>query len=257
MKKTKDGGVVAVSGGFDPIHIGHVRMFKNAKKLGKKLVVILNNDNWLMTKKGFVFMTQNERKEILLETGLVDKVVITSHTENDPDRSVNRELAAVKPAIFANGGDRGRDNTPEMELCKKLGIEMVFSVGKGGKMQSSSWLTDKTSMQGIKVERPWGKMVTHVTAANYWVKTITVKPNEELSLQSHTGRDELWVCVTGTVIAEIGSEKKKLREGDFIFVAKGTKHRLSSKEGGAIVEVALGNCREEDIIRYEDKYGRT
>lgn len=143
MKNTKNDGLVAVSGGFDPIHIGHVRMFKEAKKLGKKLVVILNNDNWLMDKKGFVFMDQGERKEILLETGLVDKVVITRHTKDDPDRSVNRELATLKPAIFANGGDRGRENTPEMELCNKLGIKLVFNVGKGGKVQSSSWLTDK------------------------------------------------------------------------------------------------------------------
>ncbi len=256
-KSGKDSGIVAVSGGFDPIHIGHVRMFKEAKKLGKKLVVILNNDNWLLTKKGFVFMDQNERKEILLETGLVDKVVITSHKKDDPDRSVNRELAAVKPAIFANGGDRGRENTPEMDLCNKLGIKLVFNVGKGGKVQSSSWLINKTSMHGVSAERPWGKMTTHADGKNFWLKTITVKSHESLSLQSHKNRSEFWVCVSGSVIAEVGSETKNLREGDSITIAKGTKHRLSSEEGGTIVEVAIGDCDEEDIVRFEDKYGRT
>lgn len=254
MKKVH--GLVAVSGGFDPIHIGHVRMFKDAKKLGKKLVVILNNDNWLKTKKGFVFMNQSERKEILLETGLVDKVVITNHTEHDLDPSVKRELSALKPDIFANGGDRGRTNTPEMELCEELGIKMVFGIGKGGKVQSSSWLTNKTSMQGITVERPWGKMTTHASGTNYWLKTITVKPHEALSLQSHTGRSEFWVCVKGTVNAEVNGVTRKLAEGDSIEVAKGMKHRLSSKEGGTIVEVAVGHCDEEDIVRFEDKYGR-
>lgn len=256
MKKIKNSKIVAVSGGFDPLHIGHVRMFKAARGLGKKLVVILNNDNWLLNKKDFVFMNQNERKEILLETGLVDKVVITSHVKNDSDNSVSRELKAVMPAIFANGGDRGRTNTPEMELCKKLGIEMVFGVGKGGKVQSSSWLTNKTSTQGIKLERPWGKMIMHVMGKNYWVKTITVKPKESLSLQSHKERAEFWVCIKGKIIAEVGTVKKELREGDSIMVEKQQKHRLSSKEGGTIVEVAVGNCDEDDIVRYEDKYGR-
>ena len=145
--------VVAVSGGFDPIHVGHIRHFIDAKKLGDKLVVILNNDNWLLSKKGFVFMDQTERKEILLETELVDKVVITSHKKDDPDRSVNKELAALRPDIFANGGDRGITNTPEMELCNKLGIKLVFNVGKGGKVQSSSWLTNKVITADKKTKK--------------------------------------------------------------------------------------------------------
>jgi D-beta-D-heptose 7-phosphate kinase/D-beta-D-heptose 1-phosphate adenosyltransferase len=89
--------VVAVSGGFDPLHIGHVRMFEAAKKLGDRLVVILNNDAWLRTKKGFVFMPQKERKEIIEALAAVDKVVITKHSRSDTDRSVTRELRKVRP----------------------------------------------------------------------------------------------------------------------------------------------------------------
>mgnify|MGYP000853068210 CR=1 FL=1 len=141
-KNKKKEIVVAVSGGFDPIHIGHVRMFKEAKALGDKLVVILNNDNWLKKKKGFVFMPQKERKEIIENIKWVDKVVLTTHKPNPENMSVDNALKRIKPDIFANGGDRKIGNTPELLVCKKYGIKMVFNVGKGGKVQSSSWLLE-------------------------------------------------------------------------------------------------------------------
>lgn len=131
---------VAVSGGFDPIHIGHVRMFEEAKKLGDRLVVILNNDNWLQKKKGYVFMKEEERAEIIRALRCVDEVMLTLHPENPEDMSVCVELRALKPDIFANGGDRKSDNTPEVIVCKEIGCELVFEIGRGGKVQSSSWL---------------------------------------------------------------------------------------------------------------------
>jgi D-beta-D-heptose 7-phosphate kinase/D-beta-D-heptose 1-phosphate adenosyltransferase len=137
--------VVAVSGGFDPLHIGHIRMFEEARKLGDKLVVILNNDAWLADKKGRPFMPQEERKEILHALRWVDEVVFTYHAPGEyfKDRSVCRALRAVHPDIFANGGDRKPDGdpVPEVALCEELGIEVVYNVGHGGKVQSSSWLT--------------------------------------------------------------------------------------------------------------------
>jgi len=131
---------VAVSGGWDPVHIGHVRLFKEARKLGDELVVILNNDNWLTKKKGFVFMSQQERKEIMEEFSAVDRVVISQHPFNPEDMSVVRDLKKVRPDVFANGGDRFKKNIPEVAACKEIGCEMVFNVGQGGKVQSSSWL---------------------------------------------------------------------------------------------------------------------
>jgi D-beta-D-heptose 7-phosphate kinase/D-beta-D-heptose 1-phosphate adenosyltransferase len=132
--------VVAVSGGFDPIHPGHIRMFKEARKLGTELVVILNNDNWLMQKKGFVFMPEKERKEVIEALRVVDRVVLTRHPKKSKDMSVNEALLRVKPDIFANGGDRTKINIPEVPVCDKIGCNMVFGIGKGGKIQSSSWL---------------------------------------------------------------------------------------------------------------------
>ncbi len=132
--------VVAVSGGFDPVHIGHVRMIQKAKKLGDKLIVILNNDNWLRKKKGYVFMSEHERKEIIKAIKGVDDVVVTSHPKNSADRSICTELRKIKPDVFANGGDRVKSNIPEVAVCEEIGCRMVFGVGKGGKVQSSSWL---------------------------------------------------------------------------------------------------------------------
>lgn len=137
--KNRKKTVVAVSGGFDPVHIGHVRMFQKAKKLGDELVVILNNDNWLRKKKGFVFMPQNERKEVLAALASVHRVVLTGHRPNPKDMSVNAELKKIRPHIFANGGDKSHKNIPEAPVCKKIGCKMISNVG-GGKIQSSSWL---------------------------------------------------------------------------------------------------------------------
>ncbi len=115
-------------------------MFKEAKRLGNKLVVILNNDNWLRRKKGFVFMPAKERKELIEALSFVDGVVLTGHPKNPKDMSVSKELRALKPDIFANGGDRTSGNIPEVPVCKSIRCEMVFKLGRGGKVQSSSWL---------------------------------------------------------------------------------------------------------------------
>lgn len=134
---------IAVSGGFDPLHIGHVRYLQEARALGNRLVVILNNDFWLFLKKGFVFMPQDERKEILLALSCVDDVVVSFHTGTSTDMSVCAELCSLKPDVFANGGDRLSDTVPEVACCEELGIEMEFGVGHGGKVQSSSALVER------------------------------------------------------------------------------------------------------------------
>lgn len=132
--------IVMVSGGFDPVHIGHIRLFQEAKKLGDELVVLLNNDNWLRLKKGYVFMPEHERKEIIEAFGVVDRVVISSHKENTTDISVVEDIRILRPHIFAKGGDRTYANIPEVPICEELGCEMVFNLGEGGKVQSSSEL---------------------------------------------------------------------------------------------------------------------
>ncbi|KKT81307.1 MAG: hypothetical protein A3B99_03980 [Candidatus Yanofskybacteria bacterium RIFCSPHIGHO2_02_FULL_44_12b] len=144
MNKNKKKIVVAISGGMDPIHIGHIRLIQEARRLGDKLVVILNNDNWLKKKKRHIFMHQKERKEVLESIEGVDQVVLTSHPRNPKDMSVSRELLKIKPDIFANGGDRkGENDIPEVGVCNRIGCTMAFNVGRGGKIQSSSWLLSR------------------------------------------------------------------------------------------------------------------
>lgn len=144
-KKSKKPVVVMVSGGFDPIHHGHVRYFQAAKKLGDKLVVVINNDHWIRAKKGHGFMTAKDRAEIIKAFRDVDAVVISSHRQHTTDMSVCKEIRKILPDIFANGGDRFADNIPEFKLCNELGISMVFNVGHGGKVRSSSELLKRYS----------------------------------------------------------------------------------------------------------------
>jgi len=133
--------VVAVSGGFDPIHVGHLRLLKKASELGDKLVVILNNDNWIKAKKGYNFMSEEDRKEILEGFSCVNRVMVSFHDDHPKDMSVCAEIEALAPDIFANGGDRKSDNVPEIQLCKDLDIELVFGVG-GSKIRSSSTMVE-------------------------------------------------------------------------------------------------------------------
>ena len=129
---------VALSGGFDPIHVGHVRMIQAAAEMGD-VTVIANSDEWLMRKKGYVFMKYEERQEILNAIKGVYDVVKAS----DIDDTVCATLLFLMPDIFANGGDRKEGNVPEYSLCEDMGIEMKFSVGGDDKPQSSSWLIEK------------------------------------------------------------------------------------------------------------------
>jgi len=133
---------VMVSGGFDPIHVGHLRMFQEAAELGDKLIVVINNDNWLNAKKGYNFMEEGDRKEIIQAFECVDEAILTKHEPNCTDMSVCDMLDELRPDVFANGGDRKSDNIPEYKICEDLGIHMEFNVG-GGKIRSSSELVEK------------------------------------------------------------------------------------------------------------------
>lgn len=248
--------IVAVSGGFDPVHIGHIRMFEEARALGDELVVILNNDNWLRAKKGFVFMPEDERAEVLRALRVVDRVVITTHVPNDSDRSVIKALASVVPDIFANGGDRKNENDiPEAAICKELGITMDFNVGHGGKVQSSSWLTE--SLRNHREDRPWGSFENHAHRDDWHLKVITIHDGKRTSLQHHTHRKETWVVVEGTIAATVGNEEVILTQGGIVVVEPEQRHRIHAVGGHAkLVEVSLGHFDEDDITRHEDDYGR-
>jgi cytidyltransferase-like protein len=147
MSEYKETKTVAVSGGMDPIHIGHVRMILDASKDGD-VIVILNSDEWLIEKKGYRFMPWEERAEIIMAIRGVKMVVPTQEEE---DNTVCNTLRFLKKEYdldyFANGGDRINTTTPEMKVCEEIGVEMLWNVG-GGKIQSSSTLVNRST---------WGK----------------------------------------------------------------------------------------------------
>jgi cytidyltransferase-like protein len=130
--------MIMVSGGFDPPHIGHVRMFREAAKWGD-VVVAINSDDWLMRKKGYVFMPWEERAEIIREFA---SVTVVTHFD-DSDNTACDAIRKFTPDAFANGGDRKKENTPEMDLCDDLGVQMLWGIGGKDKPQSSSWLVNK------------------------------------------------------------------------------------------------------------------
>jgi D-beta-D-heptose 7-phosphate kinase/D-beta-D-heptose 1-phosphate adenosyltransferase len=149
--------VVAVSGGIEILHIGHCQMFAAARALGDELIIILNNDHWLRKKRlgtaleGTIFVSEDERREMLeCYVRYVDGVMLTDHPPYPTDMSVCNELRRLRPAVFANGGDRKPegDPVPEVALCRELGIEMFYNVG-GGKVQSSSWILTKLIKAGL------------------------------------------------------------------------------------------------------------
>jgi len=143
MREKKKRKIVAVSGGFDPVHVGHVRMIVDAARHGD-VIIIANSDAWLMRKKGYIFMTYDERQEILYNfKGVIDVI-----EASDEDDSVCNTLAKIKPDIFANGGDRKGNNVPEVALCNELDIELIWNVG-GEKIQSSSELVAKSKQKDI------------------------------------------------------------------------------------------------------------
>ena len=139
----KEKPTVMVSGGFDPVHAGHIRMILDAAKWGD-VIVIANSDRWLFEKKGFVFMDFDQRSEILNAI----KGVVLVDSVDDSDGTVCEAIRRLKPTYFANGGDRGRSNTPEQDVCEELGVEMLWSIGGDEKRDSSSDFVER--VRGIK-----------------------------------------------------------------------------------------------------------
>ena len=139
---------VLVSGGFDPVHIGHIRMILDASNHGD-VIVVANSDDWLFRKKGFVFMEFDQRAEILASI----KGVIKVSGVNDSDGTVCEAITRLKPDYFANGGDRKKHNTPEQAVCDDLGVEMLWGVGGEDKANSSSELVERVVVSSKVSER--------------------------------------------------------------------------------------------------------
>lgn len=241
--------IVIVTGGFDPIHSGHIEYLKAAKSLGDILVVGVNSDEWLVRKKGQAFMPIEERIAIIQNLRMVDDCIIFDDSNGDAIDAIDKVkvLYPNNRYIFANGGDRTATNIPEMSVT---GVNFAFGVGGSNKKNSSSWIL--TEWKSPKTVREWGYYRVLHEAAGVKVKELTVNPQSSLSMQRHEYRSEYWMVTEGTATVQSVDVVKTLVSHDEYHVPVHTWHQLSNITDRPlrIIEIQYGeSCNEEDIER--------
>ena len=258
---------VLVTGGFDPIHSGHISYFKHASKLGDKLIVGLNSDDWLERKKGRPFMPFDERAEIIENLKMVDQVIgfDDSVDHNGASSAIFKLRATVlgnhDELIVANGGDRIEGKVPEQITWGEThGVSFVFGIGGSEKQNSSRWILDE--WQRPKVERPWGYYrVLRSDSPNVKLKELVVDPGKTLSMQRHKRRSEDWFVADGAAsVYTINSASsdvelwKTLYQFDKLHISPNEWHMLSNETDKPlkITEIQWGQeCVETDIERHD------
>ena len=251
--------VVLVTGGFDPLHSGHIEYFKAARELGDHLVVGLNSDSWLTRKKGRPFMPIEERAAIIKELECVDEVITFNDADDTACLAIGQVLStkATKwKLIFANGGDRTNTTTPEYAAWgDHPDVEFVFSVGGADKKNSSSWILKEWSQP--TTERAWGRY-TVLNSGNGWqVKQLAFDAGKALSDQRHFKRSEHWHVVEGYIKMELEypegvKETLNVKSGQSIDIPVNTWHKATNIEQttARVIEVWMGaELSENDIER--------
>lgn len=249
--------IVLVTGGFDPLHSGHIAYFKAAKELGDILVVGINSDSWLVRKKGQAFMPSTERITIIENLKVVDHCLLFNDNDGSAKEAIRnvRKLYPNDRIVFANGGDRTATNIPEFDIVDD---NLIFKFGVGGenKMNSSSWILQE--WKAPKTERPWGYYRVLHEVPGMKVKELTVNPKCKLSMQRHTRRSEYWIISDGQarVVSELAGgyalPTVNLEKHDSHDVRKAEWHQLTNPYDYPvkIVEIQYGEeCNEEDIER--------
>ena len=252
--------IVVVSGGFDPLHSGHINLLESAAAFGEKLIVLCNSDDWLTRKKGRPFMPFEERSTILERMHMVDNV----YGVDDSDGSVTHGLKQVREAfghdhdyVFCNGGDRGKDNIPEMAVD---GYTFEFSVGGDNKANSSSWILKE--WQYPTERRVWGEFSDLFQDSAVRVKELVIEPGKGISYQRHFKRDEIWFVSKGQCVVKHGRDTDKPEEYDTINLRTDESIHIKVKDWHQIINVKSEPCHiieiqygketnEEDIERLE------
>jgi cytidyltransferase-like protein len=216
---------IIISGGFDPIHPGHIAMIESAAEYGE-VHIVLNSDDWLSRKKGFFFQSWTDRKKIL------EIYTPHIHTVDDADGTVCEALRRIKPDYFGNGGDRGVKNTPELNTCEEIGINPIFELG-GGKYSSSSEINARK-----KVITRWGSYDVIIDMPQLKVKMLHIAAGQKLSLQRHERRSEFFFMPNGEVRMNL----------------PGVWHapQAPADKELIILEVQIGISEEEDIERISE-----
>lgn len=251
--------IVLVTGGFDPLHSGHINYFNEAKQLGDMLIVGVNSDEWLKRKKGQSFMPWVERSTIVAALNTVDRVIDFDDSDNSARGAIIklREFYPKSEIIFANGGDRTAVNIPEMDI-EDNNITFKFGVGGENKINSSSWILQE--WKAPKTERVWGYYrVLHEQGKDVKVKELTVEPGKCLSMQRHEKRAEFWFVAEGE--ATVYTVDPHSTDRDLMasparhqstWIKTNEWHQLCNETDDLlkIIEIQYGdNCIEDDIER--------
>ena len=251
--------IVVFTGGFDPVHSGHISCIKESRKFGR-VIIGLNSDEWLTRKKGKPFMLFEERKAILDQF----KDVLCVIDFDDSDNSACDAIQKVKgmfpknKIIFANGGDRTRENIPEIVKFKDDSqVEFAFSVGGENKKNSSSWILNE--WKHPSENRGWGKFLTYYDSKFTKVKRLMLDPGKSISMQYHNNRSELWFIESGKgEIRQLNEHNqevtiKQLKLHDYFSVPVNTWHKLMNTDDQvlSVIEIQFGTiCDESDIVRF-------
>lgn len=250
--------IVLVTGGFDPVHRGHISMIESARALGDRLIVGVNSDRWLAAKKGRPFMQIQDRKAVLSHLRDVSEVIEFDDTDGsarDAIYQIRRNNPECK-IIFANGGDRNQTNIPEMDI-KDVNLTFEFGVGGSDKPNSSSWILEQ--WRAPRTDRPWGAYrVLFEPGPGLKLKELTVEPHCCLSMQKHAQRSEFWFVYQGTAhVYTLDSSTDADLIGTYaphqwIFISRNQWHMLCNEqpEPLRLIEIQYGDdCSEQDILR--------
>jgi len=264
---TNKNTIVVVSGGFDPLHSGHIEYLRQAKKLGDWLIVSVNSDLWLDRKKGKFFMPQAERSEIIGNLKSVDEVFSNSeiHDQDNSCTKVLEEILSANPnskIIFANGGDRTSDNIPEMSITDSR-LSFEFGVGGTNKKNSSSWILKEWKY--FTEKRVWGEFSNLFEDDAVKVKELIIEPGQGISYQRHFKRSEMWFISKGVINVKHAMANKHhdefvvhtLKTDDMIHIKIGDWHQAYNpfSEPCHIIEIQYGEETSEDDIERLEYYG--
>jgi len=252
--------VALVTGGFDPIHSGHIEMIRAAREHGEQVWVGLNSDEWLVRKKGFVFMPLQERVAIVEALDGVDRVISWEDSDGTASGAIFKALSmGASKVAFCNGGDRSDVQAlPKEERlwASHPNCELVFGVGGTDKRNSSSTLVE--NIQAPKTMRPWGYYKVVFESEGVKVKELVVDPGQKLSMQRHTKRSEFWMVYKGHCVVNTPDEKQEptvMGPMQSTFIPNTMWHQLMNPfpEPCHVVEIQYGKeCVEEDIERWEE-----
>jgi cytidyltransferase-like protein len=251
--------IVLVTGGFDPLHSGHIAYFKAARELGDHLIVGVNSDDWLTRKKGRPFMSFEERSAIIKELTCVDKVIAFDDSDDSACQAIFYTMSTnTGKIIFANGGDRTNTTTPEYTAYgDHPQIKFVFGVGGEDKKNSSSWILKDWSQP--TTERAWGRYTVLDKGTGWQVKQLEFYEGHALSDQRHFKRSEHWHVVDGVINMfledKAGNQTTTLlTPGDSIDIPTGYWHKAVNldNKSAKVIEVWMGNDLTENDIERRD-----